>query len=141
MKFIKEAHQIPYTGEALKVFNKIIKNTDNYKLNTLYYNKEIDGLWYINKLDYLYVVKFSKFLDGLIPSLGFSVEMLTKNNTLKEKGSLWALPIKEFKKSFTDMSVAEKFVSQCMKKIDGVDIHEAGDIIDKFYKEFTGDKK
>jgi hypothetical protein len=135
-KNINEVHQSPYNDTAALKTVSQINNKNDFNINAIYYNKNAECFWYENSRGYLYIIMFGKCLDGLIPSIGFTLSMLTKNDTLKEKGVLWALPIKEFKKIFPDKATAEKFISKIAKAIDDVHIDDAYDIIENICNEF-----
>lgn len=128
---------VPYTGEVLKVYERIVNNNST-RTNTLYYNEEIGSLWFVTKNEYVHIVKFQKFHDGLIQSLGFPDEMLNKQGELVQKGTIWALPIKKFKEDFKNQSDAEKFIDACIKKLEGVDVRNAFEIIDELHNSFKG---
>lgn len=122
---------VPYSGESLETYEKI-RNKDSIYTNTLYYNKEFDSLWYEDRNGYIHLVKFQKFYDGSLLSLGFPDEILTKDNTFKQKNTIWALPIKRFKNIFKNQSQAERFVAGCNKNLDGVNVREAFEKIDVY---------
>ena len=127
-KTLKESI-VPYNGDSLKTYEKL-QNVDSYSLNTLYYNKEFNLWWYINKSDFIYIVKFEKCLAK---RLGFVSYRLTKNNTFEQKDTLWEVTMNDFKNAFPTQTKGEKFISQCADKLDKTDVRKAFDIIDDIY--------
>ena len=127
-KALKESI-VPYNGDSLKTYEKL-QNVDSYSLNTLYYNKEFNLWWYINKSNFIYIVKFEKCLAK---RFGFVSYRLTKNNTFEQKDTLWEVTMNDFKNAFPTRSKGEKFISQCADKLDKTDVRKAFDIIDDIY--------
>lgn len=133
MRFLKESI-VPYNGDSLKTYEKL-QNVDSYSLNTLYFNKEFNLWWYINKSNFIYIVKFEKYLAK---SLGFVSYRLTKNNTFEQKDTLWEVTMNDFKNAFPTQTKGEKFISQCADKLDKTDVRKAFDIIDSIYNKLRG---
>ena len=74
---------IPYTGEALKTYEKI-HTLRSYEHNKLYPFR--DTFYYINSKGYLHIYLLSALSFKGKREFYISDQMLTKDNTLKETG-------------------------------------------------------
>ena len=74
---------IPYTGEALKTYEKI-HTLRSYEHNKLYPFR--DTFYYINSKGYLHIYLWSALSFKGKREFYISDQMLTKDNTLKETG-------------------------------------------------------
>ena len=87
----------PYTGEALKTYEKITEGLTSYAAGKIYVNAKYGIFFYVNQKNFLHVLKLTReSFDG---KYYYSVNdwILTKDNTLEDRQAYFRGSLKECK--------------------------------------------
>lgn len=114
-RIFTEGHWSPYSGKAAEYAHRIMDNTDTVYTNKWTINPQYGFMWKLDSHGWISVMKTKRFKVAGEIRYGYVIYGLSKDGSLKEKGSdFWATPeeAKEMIKAKFRLDIPEQAISE-----------------------------